>query len=52
MHDLLDQIDAIMPVGLTGRVVRANNTMRVAKSWGHNGGPVPAEWLMLVHPLR
>jgi len=26
---------------LTGRVVRANNTMRMAKSWGHSGGPVP-----------
>ena len=26
---------------LTGRVVRANNTMRMAKSWGHRGGPVP-----------
>jgi Protein of unknown function (DUF2384) len=27
---------------LTGRVVRTNNTMRMAKSWGHGGGPVPA----------
>ena len=27
---------------LTGRVVRTNNTMRMAKSWGHSGGPVPA----------
>jgi hypothetical protein len=26
---------------LTGRVVRSNNTMRMAKSWGHSGGPVP-----------
>ena len=25
---------------LTGRVVRPNNTMRMAKSWGHHGGPV------------
>jgi hypothetical protein len=27
---------------LMGRVVRTNNTMRMAKSWGHSGGPVPA----------
>jgi len=27
---------------LTGRVVRAKNTMRMAKSWGHRGGPMPA----------
>jgi probable addiction module antidote protein len=33
---------------LTGRVVRANNTMRVAKSWGHSGGPVPAEWATIL----
>jgi DNA-binding phage protein len=26
---------------LTGRIVRTNNTMRMAKSWGHSGGPVP-----------
>jgi hypothetical protein len=28
--------------GLTGGVVRANNMIRMAKSWGHGGGPVPA----------
>ena len=27
---------------LTGRIVPANNMMRMAKSWGHGGGPVPA----------
>jgi hypothetical protein len=27
---------------LTGRVVLSKNTMRMAKSWGHSGGPVPA----------
>jgi len=35
-----------MPVvpeaSLTGRVVRTNNTMRMAKWWAHRGGAVPA----------
>jgi hypothetical protein len=29
--------------GLTGRAVRTNNTMRMAKSWGHGGAPVHPE---------
>jgi hypothetical protein len=37
---------------LTRRVVQPNNTMRMAKSWVHRGGPVPALRESLISALR